>query len=174
MTVIGLNMPKPTQPAENRVHVHDYGIMSTNDPRLIVVPSSGLQRKLHWLAAESLARIRAACIADTGIDLLVASGHRPHRWKDRAEYEVYLIENYGSVEKGRVSVAFDSPHETGLCVDFGSGGLSPNSKTARKQKATLAYHWLCGHAHEHGFTSYLPEPWHWEYNCGKDKWSQGI
>lgn len=151
---------------ENRVRVRDYGAMPSNDPRLVPVPSSQLQRKLHWLAAEALARMRTACLADTGIDLLVASGHRNHRWKGRDEYEAYLIETYGSVEKGRIWVAYDSPHETGLCVDFGTGGLSPNSKTAQKQKKTKAYLWLSENAHHFGWTPYLPEPWHWEYNCG--------
>jgi D-alanyl-D-alanine carboxypeptidase len=157
---------------ENRVRVKDYGrIDDGDDSRLVPIPSiPGKTCKLHRLAAAAFTVMAYACFVQTGIRLVAASGWRPHRWTSRAEYEAYLVKHYGSILAGRKWVAFDSPHETGLAVDFGSSGLSPDSKTAQKQKLTPAYKWLKDNAALYGFTPYLPEPWHWEFNCGREKW----
>ena len=159
---------------ENRVRVKDYGrIESETDARLIPIPSiPGKTCKLHRLAAAAFSVMAYACLMQTGIRLLAASGWRPHRWKSRAEYEAYLIAQYGSIYNGQRWVAFDSPHETGLAVDLGSGGLSPNSQTAQAQKRTNLYKWLKDNAHIYGWTPYLREPWHWEYNISKSDWER--
>lgn len=157
---------------ENRVRVKDYGtIDDPDDPRLIAIPSiPGKTCKLHRLAAAAFTMMAYACLMQTGIRLVAASGWRPHRWKSRAEYEAYLKAHYGTVEEGRRWVAYDSPHETGLAVDLGSGGLTPDSRTAQTQKRTTIYKWLKDNAERFGFAPYLPEPWHWEYNISKSDW----
>ena len=159
---------------ENRVRVADIGrIDSATDPRLVPVPSiPGKTCKLHNLAAAAFCVMAAACYNDTHIQIKAASGWRPHRWRSRAEYERYLVTHYGTVSDGKRWVAYDSPHETGLAVDIGTGGLSPDSKTAAEQKQTDLYQWLCNHAESFGFTPYLPEPWHWEYNISRAEWER--
>lgn len=150
---------------EKRVRVRDYGVLPGDSPLLAPVATCpGKQpQRMHVLAAGDFARMSEACGRDLGISLLAASGWRPHRWASRAEYERVLVEKYGSVERGRVFLAFDSPHETGLAVDLGCGGLEPRSATAVEQRETRLYRWLVEHAHEHGFHPYLAEPWHWEH-----------
>jgi len=175
---------------ENRVRVAKYGILTPKDPRAVAVPSiPGKTCKLHYLAADALARMSAACERDTGIPLLLASGIRPRRWTSRGQYEDYLILNYAYlvkdetfttesarraaiIEKGDDYIAYNTGHQTGLCVDFGSGGLEPRVSTIKKQRETVVYKWLCAHAHEYGFTPYIKEPWHWEYNISKTDWER--
>ena len=111
-----------------------------------------------------------ACLMQTGIKLVAASGWRPHRWQSRAAYDAYLIQHYGSILAGQKWVAYDSPHETGLAVDLQCGGLTPNSQTAQTQKRTTLYKWLKDNAQMFGFTPYLREPWHWEYKISRDEW----
>jgi len=159
---------------ENRVKVSDYGPMSRSDRRLIPIPSVTWKRcKMHVLAAAAFVIMTAACYAETGIKLKAVSGWRPHRWQSWQHYVDYCIKKYGSVIHGRKWIAYDSPHETGLAVDFFCGGLRPKSATATKQKRTRLYAWLKANAHKYGFTPYLPEPWHWEYNISKQDWSKG-
>jgi len=159
---------------ERRVRVADFGVLGADSPLLRVVPSvAGKTCRLHVLAAAALDRMAVACRADVGVVLLVASGHRAHRWKGWAEYERFCVRQYGSLVEGRKWVAFDSPHETGLAIDFGSGGLEPRSVTAAMQRKTVAYKWLAEHAHEYGFTPYLREPWHWEYWIPRAAWESG-
>jgi LAS superfamily LD-carboxypeptidase LdcB len=148
-----------------RVRVRDYGrIASPTDPRLRFVPSvPGRQCLLHWAAAADLAELELDWCATGQSPLLVASGWRPHRWASRAAYEAALVRRYGSVERGRVYLAYDSPHETGLAADFGSHGLEPRSATTIAQRETVAYQWLVAHAGDHGYRPYEPEPWHWEF-----------
>jgi hypothetical protein len=136
---------------EQRVRVSRYGRIDRGDQRLV----SGL----HWRATEALEAMRAA----SGLELAVASGWRPHRWRSRSHYESTMVAVYGSVAKGRKWLAFDSPHETGLAVDFGSDGLRPRSATADAQRDTPAHEWLVGNAHLFGFRPYKREPWHWEF-----------
>lgn len=157
---------------ENRVRVRDYGrIISPNDPRLISIPSTpGKDCKLHHLAAAAFTMMAYQCLISTGVRLVAASGWRRHRWRNRADYEAFCVKNYGSLAEGQRWVAYDSPHETGLAVDLGCGGLSPDSKTAQTQKLTTLYHWLTDHAHTFGFTPYLPEPWHWEFHITPEQW----
>jgi D-alanyl-D-alanine dipeptidase len=108
-----------------------------------------------------------------GFPLLIASGWRPHRWTSRAQYEQVLIEKYGSVAKGRLYLGFDSPHEVGLAMDIGCGGLSPVSATIDRQKTTPLFKWLVEHAWEYEFTPYCVEPWHWEHRVSLTSYRSG-
>lgn len=176
---------------ENRVAVRKYGRIPRGDRRLVSVPSvPGESHVLHHLAADALARMSAACEAETGIKILVTSGWRPHRWISRAEYESYLVATYSKrlakriagmseaearatvIAYGRKWVAFDSPHETGLALDIGSGGLDANSEptAVAAMKTTELYKWLERRAADFGFTPYLLEPWHWEFNIPFEQW----
>lgn len=148
---------------EKRVKVTELGTIAGTSPLLVDIPGTMGPRKLHRLAAESFKVMSAAIQRDLGIEVKAASAWRPHRWTSRKQYEDTLIAKYGSVKAGRKWLAFDSPHETGLAVDFGVGGLAPVSKTADKQRTAPLHLWLVAHAHEHGWHPYKNEPWHWEY-----------
>jgi D-alanyl-D-alanine dipeptidase len=111
---------------------------------------------------------------DLGFPLLVASGWRPHRWASREQYEQVLIQKYGSVAKGRLYLAFDSPHETGLAMDLGCGGLEPVSATIEKQKSTPLFKWLVENAYKYNFTPYRVEPWHWECRISLNAYDSGV
>jgi len=160
-------------PPENRVRVGEYGSLPGSSPLLVIVPTvPGKEpQKLHVLAAVDLNRMAEAMKHDLGLELLVSSGWRPRRWKSRHDYEHELVRRYGSpgesleaaVARGRKFLAYESPHETGLAVDLGCGGLAPVSRTIERQKKTPVYHWLCACAVGFGFSPYLPEPWHWEH-----------
>ena len=152
---------------ERRVRVSDYSSLLADDPRLVRVDGNGARAlRLHHLAAEKFLDLRAAAQA-AGFSARVASSWRPHRWASRASYEAHIVKRYGSVARGRKWLAFDSPHETGLAVDFGSDGLSPRSATAEKQRATPFHAWLVEHAWSYGWHPYKREPWHWE--CPVDR-----
>jgi hypothetical protein len=148
---------------EKRVKVSQLGTTPASSPLLVEIPGVGGPRKLHKLAAQSFQEMAAAIHRDLGIVAKAASAWRPHRWTSRKQYEDRLIAKYGSVKEGRRWLAFDSPHETGLAVDFGVGGLEPVCNTVAKQRATPLHHWLVAHAHEYGWHPYKVEPWHWEY-----------
>jgi hypothetical protein len=159
---------------ERRVRVDAYGRLPRSSRLLVDVPGTqGKPRRLHVLAAAALERMLAAAKAEAGIELLVQSGWRPHRWKDWAHYERTVIAKYGSVARGRKFLAYDSPHETGLAVDFGSAGLFPVSSTIAKQRATPAYAWLVANAWRFGWTPYIAEPWHWEFALSRRAWETG-
>jgi hypothetical protein len=149
--------------AQQRVRVSRYDSLLPRDPRLVRVSSVVWKRcRLHHVAAASFERM--VCEAGrNGVNLRAASGHRPRRWVSRVHYETEMRRRYGSVARGQRFMAYSSPHETGLAVDFGSGGLSPNSKTIKKQRATGAHKWLEDNAHKFGWRPYLAEPWHWEH-----------
>jgi LAS superfamily LD-carboxypeptidase LdcB len=157
---------------ENRVTVAEFGSLPKNSPLLVKVPRSPKQY-LHVLAAQTLTEMSNAAFWDLGIRLLVASGWRPHRWKSYEDYKNTLIKKYGSVSKGKLYLAYNSPHETGLAVDFGCGGLAPVSATIPKQKQTKLFLWLVEHAYKFGWTPYKVEPWHWECKIGIDAYKSG-
>jgi LAS superfamily LD-carboxypeptidase LdcB len=125
------------------------------------------------LVAGKLSDMSAAVEHDLGFPLLVASGWRPHRWDSQQQYEKVLIARYGSVAKGRLYLAFNSPHETGLACDFGCGGLMPISATIPLQKRTPLFAWLKEHAWEHGFAPYKAECWHWELRLSLMEYHSG-
>jgi len=139
-----------------RVYVKNYGRLPAS--RTVLVAG----RRLHPAAATSLTKMLDAIERDLGERPKLASGWRPHRWRSREHYEKVLIERYGSVAEGRRWLAYDSPHETGLAVDFGSMGLRPARATVAAQRKTPLYQWLVEHAAEFGWYPYKLEPWHWE------------
>jgi D-alanyl-D-alanine dipeptidase len=103
-----------------------------------------------------------ACFSDIGVRLLCASGRRDCLWPNKAAYEKAMIAQYGSVAKGQKYRAFQSPHQTGLCIDLECGGVEPVSKTIPEQRKTRLYRWLVDNMWRWGFTPYLAEPWHLE------------
>ncbi len=159
---------------EKRVRVKHYGVLPRKSPLLVEVPSIRRRPlKLHKLAAAAFMKMAEAVQADLGIELKAASCWRRHRWKSWEHYEKKMIDKYGSVKEGRRWVAYNSPHETGLAVDFGVGGLEPSRRTRKKQRKTPLHKWLVEHAHEYGFHPYKTEPWHWEFPIGKKAWESG-
>ena len=150
--------------AENRVTVAEFGTLPANSPLLVDVPTSPerTQQRVHVLVASRFAEMSVNAEKDLKFPLLVASGWRPRRWVSRQEYEQVLIQKYGSVAKGRLYLAFASPHETGLALDLGCGGLAPVSATIPAQKQTPLFAWLKERMWEFGFTPYFIEPWHIE------------
>jgi LAS superfamily LD-carboxypeptidase LdcB len=128
---------------------------------------------MHVLAARGLVTMAAAAKEDIGIVLLGASGWRPHRWASLEQYEQVLVEKYGSVQRGRMYLAFDSPHETGLALDFECGGLEPRSATIPQQLLTPIHRWLVENAWKFGWHPYKVEPWHWEFPVSLDAYREG-
>jgi LAS superfamily LD-carboxypeptidase LdcB len=161
---------------EKRVLVRNYGTLASSSPLLVPIPTSPghPQQKLHKLAAEGLRKLTAAASSGVHVVLLGASGWRPHRWTSREQYEDVLVQKYGSVEKGRRYLAFDSPHETGLALDLGCGGLEPRSATIEKQQATPLWKWLVENAWRCGWHPYEAEPWHWEFPVSLAAYRSGV
>lgn len=173
-----------------RVRVSFYGAIPAGDPRLWPAPYSapGKTCLVHWTLCAPLRALSAAAPGDE--PLVVQSGWREHRWPSRGQYERTLVRKYQhrtdlACKRGRrpsdcpcmphrrracIYLAFASPHETGLAVDFGSLGLYPTTRTIAAQKKTLIYQWLREHAGDFGFRPYKPEPWHWERPIAKDLW----
>jgi hypothetical protein len=163
---------------ERRVKRSELDAVPPGDSRLVAIPGvNNSARKLHALAAAAFQSMREA-IAEAGVastwdegakpfeaadDIKGASGWRKHRWKSREQYEKVVTKKYGSVREGRKWLGYQSPHETGLAIDFGVGGLWPTKKTRKKQAKTELYTWLVDNAWEYGFTPYKLEPWHWEF-----------
>ena len=150
---------------EMRTPVSVFGSLPVDSPLLVDVPTTPghAQQRIHKLALPDFLAMSAAVEKQLGFPLEVASGHRPHRWPSRQEYERVIIAKYGSVARGRLFLAFDSPHETGLPVDFGCGGLSPVSATIAWQRERPLHLWLMEYAWQYGWHPYKVEPWHWEH-----------
>jgi hypothetical protein len=159
-----------------------------------MVPSvPGRQCRLHWAAAAALRSLSEAwCASGPGRGvLLVASGWRQHRWASREVYLDELARRYRhrtdlpcraqggpcpcmpGARRACLYLAYDSPHETGLALDLGSGGLEPVSATLARQRRTALHAWLEAHAAEHGFVRLASEPWHLEYGgLSREAWLQ--
>lgn len=173
----------PLQPfQENRVRLNDYGPLRPDDPRLVQVPSTKSSSTLHTLAAKRFMALRDAAERDGFPDVRISSGYRedraaykrgPDGRKSRAAFEAYLLERYGSVKEGYRWLAFDSPHETGLALDFGNHGLQPTSANNAEQMRTPFYRWLVNNAYRFGLTPYKGEAWHWEFKIPRDAWASG-
>jgi hypothetical protein len=161
---------------EMRTPVSVFGSLPSDSPLLVPIPTTAghPQQRLHVLAAAAFAPMADAVRTDLGIELLSASGWRPHRWTDRAEYERVLVAKYGSVANGRRFLALDSPHETGLACDLGCGGLMPVSGTIAEQERTPLYHWLVDHAWRYGWHPYLQESWHFEHWVDLSSYRAGV
>ena len=169
---LGVYPPLPPY-TENRVKVAEYGRLPTSSPLLVNVPSSGSQQRLHVLAAKRFDALRAAAAREGFPGVRIASGWRPHLWRSRQHYEDTLIKQYGSVQAGRRIRAYNSPHETGLAMDFGTHGLAPVSATNAQQFQTPFFKWLQGNAHRFGISPYKGEAWHWEVKVPREAWETG-
>ncbi len=168
--------PRPTADSyvERRVCVRVYGTIGPDSPMLVPVPGTGGPRRLHVLAAEALERMSAAIQQDLGITIKLASAWRAHRWESRAQYEAVLVAKFGTIAEGKRWLAFDSPHETGLAIDIGVGGLKPSRASVGFQRGTPLHQWLVARAYEFGFHPYKTEPWHWEYPMSLAAYRSGV
>ena len=168
--------PKPTADSyvERRVSVRVYGTIGPNSPLLVPVPGTGGPKRLHVLAAKALERMSAAAKQDLGIEIKLASAWRAHRWESRAQYEAVLLAKFGSIAEGKRWLAFDSPHETGLALDIGVGGLKPSRASVGYQRGTPLHQWMVARAYEFGFHPYKTEPWHWEYPMSLEAYRSGV
>lgn len=148
----------------NRVRVSDYASLDGESELLEPIPSAGSAgQRLHWRAAAGFVALAGGVRGSLGLELRAASGWRPHRWSSRRDYEETLVRRYGSIAEGRRWLAFNSPHETGLAVDLGAGGLWPDRRSVERQHLTPLHRWLAEHAASYGWYPYSVEPWHWEY-----------
>lgn len=160
---------------EKRIKVKNYGVLPGSSPLLVDIPGTGGRpRKLHTLAAAAFREMAAEVKRALGIELQAASGWRRHRWRSWEHYEETIKRKYGSVRQGRRWLAYNSPHETGLAVDFGVGGLEPSRKTAEAQRQTELFAWLKENAYRFGWHPYKVEPWHWEFPVSKAAWGGGV
>jgi len=159
---------------ERRVKVSTYGTLPERSSLLVPVPAASPgAKRLHGVAAQSLARMAAAVQGELGIELKIASAWRAHRWTSRAQYEAVLVQRFGSIAEGKRWLGFDSPHETGLAVDFGVGGLWPSRSTAEAQRRQPLHRWLMARAWEFGWHPYKTEPWHWEHPLSLEAFKSG-
>ena len=180
----GVVLAKARPFSEARVYVSDYGQLDRNAEVLVNVPSSGPQRKAHKLVVKRFLAMSEAWVKDTGNKpLLAASAWRPRRWPTKEAYEDAAVKKYAYkvpggtrqqiLKEARKWLAHVSPHETGLAIDIGNNGLSPNSRTNAAQKQSECYKWLVANAHKFGFTPYKHEAWHWECRLPKESWASG-
>jgi hypothetical protein len=98
-------------------------------------------------------------------------------------FDLFLIDEYGSVRKGRTLRAWNSPHETGLAFDiryrsphpdrWKEGSMGPYSKTNSKQKQGELYKWVKKNAYRWGISPYKAEAWHWEVQLTREAWYTG-
>lgn len=169
---------KPLEPyTENRVRISQgfEPIVNSNDPRLISAPTipGKTVQKIHVLTHHRFLKLSEAAV-EAGFDTpLLASGWRTKRYSTKEQYDAAMIEKYGSVAEGRKWIAYESPHMTGLAIDFGNNGLYPKSSTNSQQKQTPFFKWLKENAHRFGFTPYRREAWHWEVKVPIDAYASG-
>lgn len=173
-TTIAVTVPPAHTYNERRIGVRLYGKLSGDSALLVPVPATGGPKRLHRVAAAALTRMAEAVQRDLGIELKLASAWRAHRWQSRAQYEAVVIAKYGSVAEGRRWLAFDSPHETGLAIDIGVGGLKPSRASVAFQRKQPLHHWLVAHAWEYGYHPYKVEPWHWEFPISREAYASGV
>lgn len=159
---------------EKRVRVKAFGSLPKGSKLLVEVPGvGGKARHLHVLAAKGFEALAQAMQKELQLELRIASGWRPHKWKSRQEYEQIVKAKYGTVQEGQKWLAYSSPHETGLAMDIGVGGLTPNRKTRDQQRKTPLHQWLVANAYRFGWHPYKQEPWHWEFPISKSAWTTG-
>lgn len=161
---------------ENRVTTKEYGTLPSNSPLLVPIPTTPgyPQQRIHILAYKAFMKMSEAVERDLGFPLLCASGWRPHRWSSWQQYVNFVTKKYGSLQEGRKWLAFDSPHEVGLAIDMGCGGLEPNRLTIAQQIKTPLYQWLDKNEHLYGWTDFSREPWHKELHIPLADYKSGI
>ena len=164
---------------ENRVRIADgyEEIRDSNDPRLIEVPTvpGRATQKLHYLAAIRLEILILDAAAAGFPDVRIASGWRRQRFTSKEHYEEEMKKQYPNktLREARRLVAYQSPHMTGLAIDFGNHGLEPRSATKEAQKNSEFFKWLKENAHLYGITPYKYEPWHWEVKIPTSAYASG-
>jgi len=173
-STIALTTPPGHTYAEQRIGVRLYGKLAGDSHLLVPVPSVGGQKRLHKLAAAALAKMSEATKRDLGLEIKLASAWRAHRWESREQYEAVLVAKFGSIREGKRWLAFDSPHETGLAIDIGVGGLKPSRASVTFQRKQPLHQWLVAHAWEYGFHPYKVEPWHWEFPLSREAYHSGV
>jgi hypothetical protein len=149
----------------NRVYLKDYASLPADSPLLVPLPTARghKQQYIHHLVLPDFMEMSIATNAQIGVPLSAASGWRDCLWPSFAAYKKAVIKQYGSLEKGQKYRAFQSPHQTGLCIDLLCGGLAPVSATIKDQKQSWLFRWLVENMWRWGFTPYLAEPWHIEH-----------
>ncbi|MEM9459010.1 MAG: D-alanyl-D-alanine carboxypeptidase family protein [Myxococcota bacterium] len=164
---------------EKRVSVRRYGTIGRSSKLLVPVPGitnwqnpKDVTHRLHVLAAKAMTQMAEAIKRDLDIELKLASAWRPHRWKSLEHYEATIRKRFPKGD-GRKWLAYNSPHETGLAMDIGVGGLWPSKSTRKAQRKQPLHAWLVEHAYEYGWHPYKAEPWHWEYPVSLEAFSSG-
>lgn len=92
-------------------------------------------------------------------------------------WEAMLLDEYGGdLKLGKDRRAWNSPHESGLAIDFNNNGLTPITKTKSraKQRQTDAFKWLKENAYKYGINPYKKEEWHWECLIPRENFFSGI
>jgi LAS superfamily LD-carboxypeptidase LdcB len=162
-----------------RVPRDAFGNIAQTDVRLVNIPSQGGngQQKLHRVCAARFNAMAAAAKAAGIGTLAVASGWRPHLWRNsytyycqqmKAQYPTLTCQQAGAKR------AFKSPHETGLGFDLGSPSpFTPAFAAETQMRASKGFAWLKANAHLFGITPYKHEPWHWECVITREAWDNG-
>ena len=162
---------------ENRVYVRDFGLLPVGSPLLVPIPTSvgHKQQYIHKAASPDFLLLAEAIENDLGFKAEVASGHRPPLWSTIEAYNADMIKQYGSVAEGRKWRAFQSAHSTGLAIDWGCGGITPDRRLIPAQKKTKFYAWLVDNAYRWGWHPYLNEAtWHLEHKVSLNAYKTGI
>ena len=124
----------------------------------------GPESRYAWLKKPNSKRFKSFASKNnnaTHLKAALASGEPDHY----TLWEAMLKDEYnGDLRLGKIRRAWNSPHQTGLAIDFNNNGLSPMTKkiSIADQQASKAYKWLVQNAHKFGINPYKKEPWHWE------------
>jgi GH25 family lysozyme M1 (1,4-beta-N-acetylmuramidase) len=155
---------------------------SDGQPLLVEIPptlkAKRRTERLHRLAFARFQALNRAWQQETGKSpLLLGNGWRKPKTVSEQQWVASLCcgpgKEYSSERQLRKYRAYNSPHETGLAMDFQSHGLEATRKTIEKQKQTEAFIWLQNNAHRFGITPYIAEPWHWEVNVPIEAYESG-
>ena len=91
-------------------------------------------------------------------------------------WEAMLLDEYdGNLRRGKQRRAWNSPHQTGLAIDFDNNGVSTQTRKfpISGQKKSKGFKWLQANAHKYGLHPYEKEPWHWECVVPRDNFVSG-
>jgi len=90
-------------------------------------------------------------------------------------WEAMLLDEYNNLRLGKERRGWNSPHQTGLAVDFNNNGLTPmtKEKSIPTQQASKSFQWLRQNAYKFGINPYKKEPWHWECLIPRENFISG-
>lgn len=118
--------------------------------------------RLTSATAVALRTLRDAAVS-AGFKLRIVSGYRSPEHQAKLFADAVL--RYGGEAKARKWVAKFSEHATGQTVDFNLGiANSSENALGGKFDDLPVWRWLSRAAHQHGWTPYEREPWHWTFN----------